>query len=52
MTMRKEKGKMKMSKYGTDKDEANQSESDSEKNKYGPSETKFESTKTALKLVD
>ena len=48
----KEKGKKKMPDYGTDKDKSDQSESDTEKNVDGRSESKSESAKRALKLVN
>ena len=40
--MHKKKGKKKMSKYDTGRDESDRTESDSEKNKNRPSETKSE----------
>ena len=50
--MHKEKGKKKMSKYDTDEEESHQNESDTRKNSNGPSETKSESAKRALKLAN
>ena len=50
--MRKEKGKKKMLEYDTDKEESDRSESDTGKNKDGPSEMKSESAKRALKSAN
>ena len=49
---RKEKGKKKISEYDTNKEESDWSESGTGKNKDGPSKTKFESAKRALKLAN
>ena len=38
-----------MSEYGSNKEDSDQSKSDSGKHEDGPSKTKFESTKRALK---
>ena len=48
----KEKGKKKMSEYGTERDESDRHESDSEKNEDEPSETKFVSTKKVSKSAN
>ena len=48
----KEKGKKKIPRYDTGRDESDRSESDSEKNKQIPSETKSESAKRALKSAE
>ena len=50
--MREEKGKKKMPEYDIDKDESDQSESDSEKNEDGPWETKSTLAKRASKLAN